>query len=310
MRWTAIASLCLLATFAVAGAACGGRVRLDLVTPAGYHFGTPLPVSELASSARRDNPTLTGDLLEIYFTTKERSDSGGGDVWVAKRSNRNDPFGTPGPVDGAATSKYETSSAISADGLTLWFGSDQSGGAGGIDIWFVERPNRESAWSSPSNMASLNTSADEIPRPPGQHGLVMPMASTKDTPSGSGDRVYQSYFAKRSNQGAPFQNATNIPGLGPDRLMVDGFLSDDGLTFFFNAVQDGASLDGGPKNADLFVALRTSTDEAFSITQPLTDLNTEADERDPWLSPDGSMFYFTTDRSGDVGIWSAPVLPR
>jgi Tol biopolymer transport system component len=36
------------------------------------------------------------------------------------------------------------------------------------------------------------------------------------------------------------------------------------------------------------------------LPTPLTDLNTAADERDPWLSPDGTMFYFTSDREGDV----------
>jgi Tol biopolymer transport system component len=58
------------------------------------------------------------------------------------------------------------------------------------------------------------------------------------------------------------------------------------------------------------VAWRRSTNEAFSVTQPLSDLNTPADERDPWLSPDGTTLYFTSDRGGILNIYTARVQPR
>ena len=50
-------------------AACMGRtIHLGDKAPRPYHFDTPQLVAELASNARTDNPTLTADLLEIYFT--------------------------------------------------------------------------------------------------------------------------------------------------------------------------------------------------------------------------------------------------
>ena len=61
-----------------------------------YHFDTPVLVPELASPSQTDNPTLTGDLLEIYFTTDRVS--GNGDVWFATRATATAPFGTPAPV--------------------------------------------------------------------------------------------------------------------------------------------------------------------------------------------------------------------
>ena len=51
---------------------------------------------------------------------------------------------------------------------------------------------------------------------------------------------------------------------------------------------------------DMYVAWRASTADRFSLPTPLTDLNTAADERDPWLSPDGTLFYFTSDRGNGV----------
>ncbi len=287
-----------------------------------YHFDTPVLVAELASPSRTDNPTLTGDLLEIYFTTDRVS--GNGDVWFATRATATAPFGTPAPVTAVNGDSFETSSAISTDGLTLWFGSDRAGGVGANDIWVSQRATRASAWSTPVNVVALNSPADDIPRPPGQHGLVMPMASTKMTDHNPSSTNYQTYLATRATPVAPFGAPVAIPELDyVDRSTVDGFLTDDGLTMFFSSApvaepadaavssaDGGKTADAGVANSDLFVASRRSTSEQFSVPLPLGDLNTAADERDPWLTPDGTTLYFTSDRGGVLNIYTAAVKPR
>ncbi len=169
---------------------------------------------------------------------------------------------------------FETSSAISTDGLTLWFGSDRAGGAGANDIWVSQRATRASAWSTPVNVVALNSPADDIPRPPGQHALVMPMASTTVTATIRAGN-YQTYLATRATTGAPFGAPVAIPELDyADRSTVDGFLTDDGLTMFFSsapvaeaadaAVRPGRRRAGratrGVPNSDLFVGWRRSTE--------------------------------------------------
>jgi len=308
-----------LVALALAAVSCGGKtVRLGSSTPPPYLFGDPVLVRELASDARTDNPTLTSDMLEIYFTTT-RDGAADTDIWYARRSSRNLPFEPPVPVDGANSDGFDTSAAISADGLTLWFGSDRDGGSGGVDVWVCERANRDSPWSTPMNLVGLNSSASDIPRPPGQHGLVMPLASTKVTPANPTEGNYQTYWAIRANRGAPFNTPVAIPELAyPERSTVDAFLTDDGLTLFFASVPapatdagpTAAPVDAGVTTSDLFVAFRRSTDEAFAIVQPLSDLNTSFDERDPWLSPDGTVLYFTSDRDGPLSIYTAAVEPR
>jgi hypothetical protein len=305
---------------AAAGCTSGRTVVLGEEMPLPYHFGTPQIVAELAAPpARTDNPTLTGDLLEIYFTTDRVS--GNGDVWFAQRASPTAPFGAPAPVTAVNTDAFETSSAISTDGLTLWFGSDRPGGAGANDVWVTTRAARSAPWSTPVNVVSLNSPVDDIPRPPGQHGLVMPLASQRTDP------IYETYLATRAAPGAPFGTPVAIPTLTfSDRSTVDGFLTDDGLTMFFSSAHmtagdagvdastidaDGSAPDGGVvTTGDLYVAWRRSVDEEFSATQPLSDLNTPGDERDPWLTPDGRTLYFTSDRSGVLTIYTAPVLPR
>jgi len=183
---------------ALAAAACAGRTNtLGDKDPRPYQFEPPQIVAELASNARTDNPTLTADLLEIYFTSDRVS--GNGDLWYARRSNPRMPFDVPLAITELNMATFETSSAISADGLTLWFGSDRTGGAGLTDIWMATRPNRYASWAPAVNVVALNTVADDIPRPPGEHQLVMPLSSKQGTSA-----VYQTYFATRSSAGAPF----------------------------------------------------------------------------------------------------------
>ena len=75
------------------------------------------------------------------------------------------------------------------------------------------------------------------------------------------------------------------------------FLWNDGLTIYFNSGRSG--------NADLYVAHRATVNDLFSDVQPIADLNTPSDETDPWLSPDGNTIFFTSNRSGTQGLWSA-----
>ena len=297
----------LLALLAALAPACGGERTIVLgdVVPRPYHFDVPRPVAELMSDTKSDNPTLTADLLEIVFTSERVS--GNSDIWTARRSDPSRRFNPPTAIAELNQATFETSSAISADGLTLWFGSDRPGGVGLTDIWVSGRATRTGAWSTPVNVVGLNTVGDDIPRPPGQHGLVMPLASTVLTPIN-----YQTFLSARPGQGAPFGKPAVIGELAhTERSTVDAFLTDDGLTLFYASAPNVLPTDAGAgPTSDLFVAWRRSTSEEFDFTQPLDDLNTAADERDPWLTPDGRTLYFTSDRDGVLSIYTAAVKPR
>src|SRR5207248_460579 len=137
-----------------------------------------------------------------------------------------------------------------------------------------------------------------------------PMSSSRPAATNP-TAAYQTYLAARPETGAPFGAPVAIPELDyTNRSTVDGFLTEDGLTLFFSsstALVDGG-VDAGAATSDLYVAWRRSTSEPFSVTQPLDDLNTAGDERDPWLSPDGHTLYFTSDRSGVLQIYTAQVM--
>ena len=269
-------------------AGCGGTV-VDIgdPKPPPYRFDAPRLLAELDTTTyANQNPTLTGDVLDIYFTSN-RGDTAA-DVWTAHRASRSDPFDPPMLVAEASSPLYETSPAISVDGLSLYVGSDRDGTTGGLDIWVATRSDRNATWSALENLTALNSTMNDIPRPPGQHGLVMPMASERDVTGG-----YRTFLAVRPDVNQPFDGMVLVAGLVGGDILADAFLSDDGLTMFYAAASGGAK-------PDVYVAWRASTADRFSLPTPLTDLNTAADERDPWLSPDGTLFYFTSDRGNGV----------
>lgn len=292
---------CFAAASLLALAGCSGKpVVLGTARPPSFRFEPPRLLAELGEGG---NPTLTHDLLQIYFTS-ERPDAAGessGDVWFAERATPSASFSAPVSVMEVNGPSYETSSAIAADGLALWLGSDRDAAAGSedLEIWVSTRANRGAAWSAPRRDAALNSTARDVPRPPGQKGLIMPLSSERDSPD-----LYQTYFAARASVNEPFAAPTPLPALTvAGRSVVDAFLSEDGLALFYAS--------GGPGEVqDLFVAFRHSTSEPFEVTDPLGDLNTSADERDPWLSPDATTFFFTSDRNGTMSIYESKVRPR
>jgi hypothetical protein len=294
----------LRAHAAIAGAAllvlgaCSENETLILGAskPRPFRFEAPERVAELSVEARSDNPSLTGDLLEIFFTasTSPIPGPGTGDVWTATRRDASEAFDAPRMIEALSSSATETSPVIAADGLTLWLASDRPGGRGDLDVYVATRATRVATWSAPSLVDALSSEARDIPRPPGLRERVMPLGSDRDTPG-----YYQIYFAQRGDTTAPFAAPELVEELSvEDVSTVDGFLTADGLTLFYVT---GPSI--GP--ADLYMASRRVTDEAFELVTPLDTLNTESDERDPWLSEDGTLFYFASDRSGRYAIYVA-----
>lgn len=273
------------------GISAAGRAGL-----AAPNFGDVLRVPSLASGYEDDNPTLTSDLLELYFSSKNRPGGKGNvDVWVAKRTDPNGDFAAPVPVQEVSTAGVDSSPAIEADGLTLWVGFEpESGGLGGYDIMQSTRASTNDPFDTPVLVPALSSDKDDIPRPLGARLSTMPLASRRDS------EIYLTYLAVRSSEESTFDEPQLRPELiAEGKNVADGFLSDDGLTLYFTRSAD----DSG----DLFVTRRSATSESFGEAIPLSTINTSYDDRDPWVSSDGTLLYFSSDRDtpGTLNIYQA-----
>ena len=266
----------------------------------GTKFAPATLVAELASAGDdSDNPTLTADLLEIYFTSNRKGGAGDVDVWSARRNSTDEPFSAPKPVSAVNTDQFETSPAVSFDGLELYIGSKRDGGLGEQDIWVSGRATRDDDWTALQNVTALNSPDKDIPRPPAMAGRVMPLGSRR-----MGLDYYETFLAERASVSEPFGEPRKLSELEvAGNNTVDGFLTEDGLSLYFN-VSPGA----GESTGDLFVAKRPSLDAPFGEPAPLTSVNTSHDERDPWLSPDRKLLFFSSDRDGKLNIYVASSL--
>lgn len=243
------------------------------------------PLANINSAVADQTPSLTEDLLDIYFTSN-RPGPGQGDIWHAHRASREEAFDAATLESDLSTAARELSPAVSRDGLTLYLASDRPGSSGGLDIWRSERPSRVAAWGELQLVPDLNSMSDDFPRPLAQRELVMPLASKRD------GGVTQIFLATRASLDAPFE-------VEPLRLqsaagMAGGFLSEDGRLLFFHRGADGG---------DLYVTWRHSTEEPFDDDPlPLDAVNSLSMERDPWVSSDQTRFFFSSDRQPETSL--------
>lgn len=78
-------------------------------------------------SAWDGSPSISFDGLELYFSSRRPGGYGSDDIWVSRRTTKNDPWGEPmnlGPVVNSSAS--ESIIFLSSDGLLLFFSEDSS----------------------------------------------------------------------------------------------------------------------------------------------------------------------------------------
>lgn len=265
--------------------ACGrvgfDETSRDAAVPSGP-FEAPQEIVELSSAFDDDDPTLTADMLEIYFASTRTSGTGGiSDLFSSTRASIDDPWSPPVSVSELNTATNEESPGISPDGLTLWF--SRAAGAN-PDLYVTTRAARGQPWNPPVLVSELNTSDLELSPEPARSGLRI--AFYRETP-----RVM--YEATRASPTSPWNPAVRISELSDP---VDGhkspfFVTELELWFAWN-----------PDNAyDLYRAVRPAIDQPFGRALPVegTDLNLlGVDDDDPWLSPDGATLFMSSTRGG------------
>ena len=266
-----------------------GDVRVD-GTPLGP-WAPPTAFPELtAAGTQLDDPTLTADMLEIYFDST-RGAGGDDDIWRATRPNVQSVWSTPVTVGELNTNGRESDPEISSDGLTLWIASDRNGGAGLDDIYVSTRTSRGMPWSTPVRVASLcSAGADDAPTTDATSQRVV-FWSTRSGGAGGGDL----YEATRNGTG--WNTPQRIAELCTAANDYDPFLTGDALAIYFDSDRVSATLQ------DLYVASRPSVSMPFGAPQAITELDSPARDMDPWLTPDLRTMVFASNRSGEYEIY-------
>ncbi|MFB0553003.1 MAG: LamG-like jellyroll fold domain-containing protein [Phycisphaerae bacterium] len=109
-----------------------------------------------------DGPSISADGLSLYFSSNRPGGYGETDLWVTTRSTVNDAWGEPVNLGRTVNSwLWEARPNISADGLTLFFGSNQLDGGVFCDLYMTRRETTQSPWGTPVKLGSAVNSYDD-----------------------------------------------------------------------------------------------------------------------------------------------------
>ena len=255
-------------------------------------FGEPQVIAALAAPGYDDDdPTVTGDRLELYFDSDRPGGAGMGDIYVSTRPSPSSPWGAPSLVAGINSGSRETTPEVSRDGLRLHFSSARPGGLGGLDIYMCTRPNRSSPWSTPVAVTELNSTAnDTSPVTNGDNTDVI-FTSTRD---GGDNDLYES---TRSSPAVTWTAPAPLTAINTPDSETDPNLSPDGLTLYFAA--------GPAAQLDIRRTTRPAPGEDFRPPKLLDALNSAANDADPWVGSRDRLLLMTSNRSGDDELYEA-----
>jgi len=204
------------------------------------------------------------------------------------------------------TSANEQGPTLSEDGLSLYFGSDRTGGSGGFDIWVAERDCRECAWQAPRNVgAVINSTGNETGPGLSADGHLLFFTSTRSGGAGGQD-LYVSYRADTRDNfgwGAPTsvgpQVNTAAAEAGLEYLAgVDG----SEPQIFFNRTPTGGT-------ADIYVVPATADGHANGPAVPVAEINDPIfTDQGTTVRGDGLELMFFSTRPGGYGgadLWTS-----
>jgi hypothetical protein len=256
-------------------------------------FGEATSLVELSDPlAVDDDPSLTADLLELYFKS-DRGSPGDFDIWRARRGSVDEPWEPAERVDELSTTSYEATPEVSYDGLVLYLASSRPGGQGGSDIWISTRASRVEAWSEPVPVPELSSPRDEWAAV--TDASATSVVITRSVPGNGLDL----FGAARARAGDPWGAPAPLAGLATGVYEADAHLDGSGLRVTF-----AGELDGGA-GRDIYQARRPSTGADFGPPVRLVELCSDSRDEDPWVSQDGRLVVLSSDRTGDQELYSS-----
>jgi Tol biopolymer transport system component len=281
------------------------------------------------TSADEFHFSISRDELTTFFAADRSGGLGGHDIWYAQRPNRNSGWGSAHDLGPSINTHFdEAGPELSPDGHWLFFSSagKPAGmkGFGGNDLWAAHREDTadpaQFGSEAPINLGpGVNTQDSDVDatlfQDP-QIGITMYFASDRApdclNKQASGDclDIYRSTLQPDSSgqsascslsslgQGCYFEPAVRVPELSSPLRDAHPTVSRDGLEMFLASTRAGTL--GG---LDLWVSTRSTTSDNWAAPVNLgPGVNSQHNERAPFLSADGQTLYFTSDRPGGFGL--------
>jgi hypothetical protein len=286
------------------------------VAKADFTFGEPVNLGPTVNSISNDQAAnISSDGLSLYFSDHPGAPMppggyGQSDIWVTKRQTKNDPWGAPVNLGSVVNSSgQDEHPSISADGLSLYFGSTRSGGSGSHDLWVTTRESKDSPWSRPVNLGStVNSQYSEWGPTISTDGLSL-YFSDYLSPRPGGHGQWDIYVTTRAAVSDPWGTPVNLgPAVNSSGIDASPDISSNGLIMFFNSGRSG-----GVGGSDIWMTTRKTQNAEWKTAINLGPVvNASGFDAQPHISSDGSTLYFSSERpggSGNVDLWQVSVEP-
>jgi hypothetical protein len=262
---------------------------------AAAHFSewsAPVNLGPTINSPFVDNlAELSKDGLSLYFTSNRPGGSGMLDLWVSRRASTDESWGAPvnlGPT--VNSSENDAGPNMSRDGHYLFITSARPGGFGLNDIWVFWRADvhDDFAWEAPVNLGP------PINGPAFDAGPVLRRPEFYFT-SGPNANALDIYVSSATGTG--FETPHLVAELSSPAADARPALRYDRREIFLSSNRSG-----GFGADDIWGSTRQSP--AAPWTAPVNlgaVINTTFFESQPSLSEDGTMLFFSSDRTGGSG---------
>jgi hypothetical protein len=265
-----------------------GRIAFDPLGGAGPldaplgPWSAAMPISAANTADDEEDVGLSSTTLELYFG--RRIGLAAKEMWVMTRATPSDAWSAP-VLASVSDSNWNTDPRLSPDDLTLYFESNRPGGLGDYDVWMATRSTTADPWSAPVDFTEVDSALAEGWLSPCNDGHYL---ETRDSAAGESD-IYEGQLGVS----AP----VIVPELNDPASQSSPHLTPDCLTVYFWSARSG--------NDDLFMSHRASVDSPWSPPTAMTEFDTPASEQDPWMSPDGRLFVFASNRAGTMDLYFA-----
>jgi Tol biopolymer transport system component len=309
MKTKRISAISVLVLVVVVGLPAG-------VANADFTFGQRVSLGPIVNSPYGDwDPFIAPDGLSLYFGSTRPGGLGQSDIWMTtKQTSERNPEGYWGPpvnLGEPVNSEYrEGLPTVTADGLTLAFSSERSGGLGGFDIWMTTRPTKESPWGPLTNLGSpINSEGSDLCGCISSDGCSLYFStglSIGDDGFNYGGDVYVTRRPTRDSPWEPPINLGLIASHGGSGNW-DPSISGDGLALFFDSDYADVSL-----LPDIWLATRTRNSSEWGTPVLLgPEINTQYGEQKPSISADGSTLYWGSGGAiyDTWDLWQSAVSP-
>lgn len=245
-------------------------------------WSTPIAIAELDSGTGDDDPSLTADLLEIYFGSKVLG-AADEDVYYAKRASVDAPWSAPMLVPNVNGATADTTGRVSASGLELYFSSSRQNSD--YAVYRAVRAARSEDFGAPKIVEFSDNNIDEWGAYPRADLLRLVLCR------GANVAAEAIYVSERANLDAAWGAPAKLAELDEPNISECDPVEPHPLAIYFASNRTG--------DYDTYVARRASQTDPYGPPEPAEGINVVgASDRDAWVSADERTMVFASNRDG------------